>query len=237
MAENFMLIIADAGIPKQAKMNLSKFGELLEFSTEGITYPYLSGHPDIFLHQIKNIIICAPNTPKNILDRLSVSGIQLNIGDGTIDASFPNCSRYNALSTDKYFIHNTKFADPVILHSLGGMELISVNQSLTRCSLIGIGNDSFLTSDRGIENILLKNEISCFYIDPSEILLPGMKHGLFGGCAGYHDNKLFLLGSVKEIINNSEFLSFLKNSDTELIELWGGKLFDGGGIFFLEEAD
>lgn len=59
-----MLIVIDKRIPEEAKKRLSGFGKIIEFETKGITYPAISGHPDIFMCQTTESLICAPNLLK-----------------------------------------------------------------------------------------------------------------------------------------------------------------------------
>ena len=71
-----MFIIADNRIPPQAKEKLSEYGEIINFSTKGITYEAISGHPDIFFCQVNNKLIVAPNLPdlyKNTLTSKNTS--------------------------------------------------------------------------------------------------------------------------------------------------------------------
>jgi hypothetical protein len=61
-----MMIIVDNKITPVAKRRLSSFGELVELKTDGITYPAISGHPDIFFCQSADNLIVAPNLPGRI---------------------------------------------------------------------------------------------------------------------------------------------------------------------------
>jgi hypothetical protein len=68
-----MLIIIDHKISVSAKEILSSYGELMELATEGITYPAISGHPDIFFCQVPGKLIVAPNLPEKYFDQLDRS--------------------------------------------------------------------------------------------------------------------------------------------------------------------
>jgi hypothetical protein len=65
-----MLIIVDHKISQRAKEKLSQYGDLVELRTEGITYPAISGHPDIFFCQSADKLIVAPNLPEEYLAKL-----------------------------------------------------------------------------------------------------------------------------------------------------------------------
>jgi len=74
-----MLIIADKRIPAKAKKSLAVYGEVIPFSTHGITYPAISCHPDIFLCKMNDDLIVAPNLPgeyKMIFQNYAVNFIE-----------------------------------------------------------------------------------------------------------------------------------------------------------------
>jgi len=94
-------------------------------------------------------------------------------------------------------------------------------------------NDCFITSDRGIENILKQEGLSCLYVSPKEVLLPGFKHGFFGGACGVFDNSVFILGSLNYFSEGNAVKNYLTGLGYELCELVDGKLFDGGSILIV----
>ena len=65
-----MLIIIDQKIPQEAKNRLSDFGELFLLESKNIVYSAISGHPDIFIFQMDNHLICSPNSPSNLIHKL-----------------------------------------------------------------------------------------------------------------------------------------------------------------------
>jgi hypothetical protein len=85
-----MLNIIDKKIPEEAKKNLAEAGlhpdySLLELETEGLVYPAISGHPDIFFCQTPQTLVIAPNLPhpcKEILikNQISFSESKLRTG-------------------------------------------------------------------------------------------------------------------------------------------------------------
>ncbi len=76
-----MVIIVDKKISQAAKEMLSSFGELLELKTDGITYPAISGHPDIFFCQAGDKLIVAPNLPEEYLSKLKSSSSDVIKGE------------------------------------------------------------------------------------------------------------------------------------------------------------
>jgi rRNA-processing protein FCF1 len=224
-------IIADKRIPAEASIRLSEIGNILAFETDQITYPAISGHPDIFLCKKGNILLIASNTPLYFKDQLKKAKISFNQGAKPVGTKYPQTAHYNALITEKYLIHNLKYTDPSILETCKNHQRIHLKQAYTRCNLLAIKENRFITSDKGIEQILRKDGIAVLYVNPNGILLPGFKHGFFGGTCGIYENKVFFIGSLKHFPEGEKVRQFL--SGYEIIELYNGPLFDGGSLIFI----
>ncbi|NQT78040.1 MAG: hypothetical protein HQ565_10020, partial [Bacteroidetes bacterium] len=179
-----MLIIVDKKIPQDAKKLLSHYGELLELQTSGITYEAISGHPDIFFHQINGKLLIAPNLPEAYKEILSRNGLEFVVGEQAVGKKYPASATYNAVSTGSHLIHNFRHTDAAITAMGEDADLIHVDQGYTRCNLIPINDHHFITSDHGIQRVLEGFEKECLYVDPKGIILEGFKHGFFGGCCG-----------------------------------------------------
>lgn len=227
-----MFIIADKKIPLEAKARLSKMGDILFIQTTGITYPAISGHPDIYFCKTEKSLIVAPNTPAKIILELNDQKISLLKGKNNVCSKYPQSAHYNALVTDKYLIHNLKHTDPILLESCAHLEKLDVKQAYTRCNVIALNNDRFITSDRGIEKTLRHKGSEVLFVNPKGILLPGFEHGFFGGCCGIFENKIFFIGSLNHFHEGEKVRKFL--IDYEIIELYDGPLFDGGSLIFIE---
>lgn len=229
-----MLIVIDKRIPTAAKKKLAQFGEIVEFETEQISYESISGHPDIFLCQTPNHLICAANTPQKYLKLFEQHKISFQLGKNSIGQIFPETSHYNCVVTENLVIHHRKYTDPTILAHASEQKFIQVNQAYTRCNLMALGENAFITSDKGIEQTLLRQNLAVDYFSPEEILLPGFKNGFIGGCLGIFSKKLFVLGNPHYRDWNHAFQKMAHTHDLEIISLYNGPLFDGGSIFFLE---
>ena len=229
-----MLIIVDKKIPQDAKRALSHYGELLELQTSGITYEAISGHPDIFFHQINAKLLIAPNLPEEYKQILSRNGLEFVVGEQAVGKKYPASSTYNAVSTGSHLIHNFRHTDAVITAMGENAGLIHVDQGYTRCNLIPLDDHHFITSDHGIQRVLERFEKDCLYVDPKGIILEEFKHGFFGGCCGLHQGKMFLLGTLDHYPEGDRVKQYLSGLQIEIIELYNGPLFDGGSILFTE---
>ena len=248
LKEDLPTIIADSKMPEEAKKNLKKIGNVLFINPTSITYDSISSHPDIFFFQKDDALIYAPNAPKRIIKELKKRKIKLIEGKKEVGKKYPETVPYNAVGIGNLLIHNLKHTDETILSSYENH--INVNQGYTRCNLLALNENAFITSDVGIfnavnsqqttDNSLYPHEslvetygrTSVLYIDPKQIKLEGQKNGFFPGCCGVWKNNLIVCGSTKNLKEKAELDKFLKDNNFNLIELYDGDLIDVGSIFF-----
>lgn len=229
-----MLIIHDARIPQEAIDKLRTFGTCLPFLTKGITYEPIAGHPDIFICPVEKDLVIAPNLPSTYKEYLQTSGHSILEGKTAVGKEKENSTQYNVVVTDKYVVHNRHYTDPIILSLLNEKHFIEVKQVYTRCSLLPLKDNHFLTSDKGIEKALQSQGIEVDYMAPEHVLLPGANYGLIGGCMGIHQNKIFLIGKLSYHPENEVIKKLASQLQYELIELYDGPFFDGGSLIFLD---
>ena len=227
-----MWAIIDKRAPKEAIDNLKKHFEVFEFESKDITYKEVSGHPDIFIYQDKDKLIIAPNSPKELIIFLHKVKADFSIGEKEVGFDLNNSTQYNCISSSNYLFHKKGFTDKSILDKSYNKKLIELPQAYTRCSLSMLNEISYITSDKGIKNALLKNELQILHVENKSILLPGFPYGFFGGTNGIFGNKFYLIGSLDFHPQGKEIQSFIENNGLEIIELYNGKLYDGGGLFF-----
>lgn len=230
-----MLILCDSKMPVAAKEKLSAYGKIVEFATEGITYEAISGHPDIFFCPTPYGLIVAPNLPLKYFNILNQQGIIYTTGNLPVGKKYPETARYNALFASNKLIHNPDISDPSIQKLNPGAEIIPIKQGYTRCSLIHLPNNTFITSDRGIEKTLKQNQFEVLFVDPSCVILEGFQHGFIGGSCGINDNLLFICGSLKYFKERNLFEEFTARAGVQIIELYGGQPMDIGTLMFIED--
>ncbi len=242
--EELPTIIADSRMPEEAKKNLKKLGNVLFLNPTDITYKSISAHPDIFFFQHKDGFVYAPNAPKRIVKELKKRKIKLTEGKKEVGKKYPETVPYNAVGIGDTLIHNLKHTDPTILSLYENH--IHVNQGYTRCNLVALKENVFITSDESICKVaesqsrkdtesgfcVQGSEFRVLYIDPKQIKLEGHDHGFFPGCCGVWKNNLIVCGSTKYLKEKEALDKFLKDNGFNLIELYDGELVDVGSVFF-----
>jgi len=227
-----MLIIADSRMPETARRCLETLGEVLWILPQKHVYQSISAHPDIFFCQTQDGFIAAPNAPADITEKLIQSGAKITTGHNKVGAKHPETVFYNAVFTNSFFIHNTKLSDEMLLKHAAEKTHIHTTQGYTRCNLLSLSDTAFLCSDRNIELNLLRQGAGVLFVEPEDIVLPSVRHGFIGGCCGVFGKKIVIIGSLSQHSQGNEILKFLQKNDMEIIELYDGKLWDGGGVLF-----
>ena len=228
-----MLIIINEQLPQKARSVLARLGETVDFSAPGIVYDAVCAHPDLFFAMVGDSMIVAPNLPQQYARLLSERKISHAQGQTPVGYRYPGSARYNAVITEKYFIHNLRISDPLLLEKAAGREKIHVNQGYTRCNLLALGNTHFVTSDKGICQTLVDMHFRVLFVDPENILLPGFSHGFFGGACGVWQQTVFISGSLAHHPQGGIIRQFIDSAGFAIAELYDGPLFDGGSIVFI----
>ncbi|MEI6748847.1 MAG: DUF6873 family GME fold protein [Bacteroidales bacterium] len=228
-----MLIFHNHNLPRQAIAALCNYGETVGFAAPGLVYEAVSGHPDLFIVQAGDELIVVPNIPGNYTQLLDEKAIIYRAGRSPLGFRYPESAKYNAVITEKYFIHNLKITDPYLSGKAGDREKVHVNQGYTRCNLLAMGDTHFITSDKGICKTLLAKGLDVLYVDPKGIELPGFSHGFFGGVCGICQKIVFVTGSLACHPQGEIIRQFITEAGYAVIELYDGPLFDGGSILFV----
>ncbi len=229
-----MKVIVDARAPKTALDRLGRDFELVLFASQGLTYPEVSGHPDIFLFQHDRTIVAAPNTPENVLSALrKTDSTELIISAKYAGSSLADSTYFNCCATQSYWFHKQGFTAPEIADILAGKSFVNLPQAYTRCSTSAISDSCIISSDAGICKAMKDHGLDPFFVDPREISLPNFRYGFFGGTNGSVGDKLYFLGNIREHFWGRELERFLQNHNIEPVCLCNGKLYDGGGLFFV----
>ena len=227
------LILCDKQLPSSAKVRLADFGEVIELSTENITYAAISGHPDVFCCPVGETLVVSSALPSEYNEIFNTHNIEWVFGEKPNGFNYPDSACYNAIVTDHLLIHNLTITDPKILELAGTRKQIHVNQGYTRCNLLPLPGEKFITSDKGIYTVLTQEGFEVLYVNPNGILLDGFPNGFIGGVCGVFENTVFIAGSLSLYNEGQKIRDFLSLHSLNIIELYDGPLFDGGSIIFI----
>lgn len=227
------LILCDKRLPSSAKVRLSDFGEVIEISSELITYSAISGHPDVFCCPVGETLVLSPALSIEFTEIFNINAIKWVYGAKANGFSYPDSAFYNAVVTDNLLIHNLTITDPKILEVAGTRKQIHVNQGYTRCNLLPLPEEKFITSDNGIYIVLTQEGFEVLYVNPNGILLEGFPNGFIGGVCGILGNTVFFAGTLSFFNEGQKIKDFLTQYSLNIIELYDGPLFDGGSILFI----
>jgi uncharacterized protein DUF6873 len=237
-------ILHDARIPKEYIDELTR--QLpgvnwisLDMSGRTNVYESILSHPDIYFFQLdEKTLIYAPSVPKRTLDLLRMSGIELIKGSTEPGSKYPFTSAYNALRIGNILFHCLDNTDPVILENTGnrGIRQVNVAQGYTRCSVLPLNGQALVTSDISINDAGQKEGIDCLYLDPKDIVLPGEKHGFFGGVSGMLPGGcVIVLGDI--VHTDDRLVGFLEKYDLEVISVKGLPLYDAGSLICVSSRE
>ena len=224
------LIITDKRLPLPAKNALKNLGNPFYIQTDTFTYKSISGHPDIFMCPGDEGLVVAPGLPAEIREALANTSIRLFEGHQNPGRKYPETALYNAVVTSEFIIHNLKITDPALFEAFPGRKHLHVNQGYTRCNLISLKDDIFITSDKGIEKVLIAEGKEVLYVDPKPVKLRGHKYGFFPGCCGILNGELLISGSLSFHPDKDQIEDFIHKSGFLIRELYQGELTDVGGI-------
>lgn len=217
-------LIIDSRIREIEYKYLSQFFNIIKLPLSNDVYEEISGHSDIFYTKINDKVIVAPNA--------KIKEQQFILGQEKVEKEYPKDVLYNVCQIGNEII-GSKYTDKSITPD------ILVKQGYVKCSVAVTGENSCITSDKGIEKILKQNNIDALYVEEDNIKLlkkdgsiSNMK-GFIGGATLVFDNKFVLFGDSDNLNNKDKILKHLNKYNLELIDFKGLDIFDyGGGIIF-----
>lgn len=228
-----MLVIADSRMPDSAKKILSEIAEPLWIEPQPTVYESISAHPDIFFCNTKAGLVVAPELPTNYLEKIRKNNITLIKGSTAVGSKHPQTAIYNAVASRNFLIHNLKHTAPEIRNQYSEKQQIYVSQAYTRCNLISLTDQDFITSDIGIYKTLKILNKEVLLINPKQIELLGHQHGFFGGCCGIFEKQLIICGHTDFLTEKNALHVFVEKAGFSIKSLYNGKLLDVGSMLFV----
>lgn len=233
--------------------NLRKLGlEILQSSKILVDEP-MNGHPDLQIFLMIDTLFLSESTLNTVpiikaLENLKRTDKKIVISNSISRGNYPKDVPFNAVVSKNYLICNKNYiAKEILEHAKSvGKKIIHVNQGYVRCTTLPLFNDCFITSDLGIHKVLKSSNISSFFVEDTNILLPGYNRGFIGGTSGtfIKNDSLYILtyGDLKTLNVFSNLDSYIRDhslkenfiKDVVYINISkGNNLIDKGGIIII----
>ncbi|MGN9164686.1 DUF6873 family GME fold protein [Tissierellaceae bacterium HCP3S3_D8] len=194
-------------------------------------------HPDIVIHPINyNTLVIAPNVFDYYEDRLERFNFKLIKGEKKLVGKYPLDIAYNVGRIYGRAIHNFKYTDEVLKFYLKkeGLEFININQGYTKCSMAIVDENSIITADVPIYNILKNLGYDVLLIKPGYIHLEKQDYGFIGGSTGnFSKDKMFFSGILDSHPDRNEIQKFIHKKNKKIIYLSKKTITDIGTIISL----
>ncbi len=240
-----MVLIHDARIPDEYLNALKRIFPkmlLLPFGPDQIegdkVYSSIECHPDIYFFQYdSNKLICSPNVSAKYLEILANNGVSFLKGDRSPCGNYPDTVLYNSVKVGNSLICNASNTDNQIMNFAEEHELniIDVKQGYARCSVVPVGKEYIITSDRAIAGACRNNDIDVLVIEPGSIFLPGEDYGFLGGsCGCLGKNGIIFLGDIYKHPDGRRVVDYAKSKDQDIICVNDLDLYDAGSLMFCE---
>ena len=188
-------ILVNYEINREIVKKLESFHLKVIYTTPNENLPEgLKGHPDLLVHQLPDgtMVVDRDNIKyykKLFQDRKVIPSAK------TIGTTYSEYVGLNSFCFGKYFVHNLKLTDEVLLeyYKRHNYVMVDVAQGYTKCSTF-VGSNFLITSDMGIFK-KLRDKVRIYLIDPGQIKLKNYEYGFIGGASGKIFNYHYLTGS------------------------------------------
>ncbi len=237
---NVSLAVVDGRVDKEIEEFLyNREVNIIKTYKNDFVYDAISYHPDIIMcHVGDKQIVVAKNTSNKFVYKLEEKGFEIIEGKNEVSEKYPLDVFYNVCIDKDCVICNEKYTDEILLEKLyeKGKSIINVKQGYTKCSTLIVDSGIFVTSDKGIHTILIREKKKSLLISPKHIELFNMNYGFIGGASGkiaekevaFYGN--ILLHKDGDIINR-----FLTENGFSSVSLSKNKLIDLGTLIPLKE--
>lgn len=204
--------------------------EVYHFEEMDHVYSSISDHLDTFMIKIDDTYVIDPEFYKHNKDLIDSLAIRYVLGNESVASAYPGTVRYNCLVGEDYLIHNLKYTDEKIKELSSSKKTIDVKQGYCNCSICKVGEEGFITSDKGIFKSLINNGFDMLLIEEGHIKLRDQEYGFIGGASStLKDGSILFLGDIRNHPSFDEIHEFLERKgvsysfiqDFEMIDLGG----------------
>lgn len=118
-------------------------------------------------------------------------------------------SYLNFIINEKYVIKNSKTA---LQMDIDNKQTVFVKQGYTRCSVLQVFDNSYITDDNGIYKALLNIGADCLKVAKGIVKLSGYEYGFIGGASvKLDDENVLFFGEIEDKTIKKQVQIFLDN--------------------------
>jgi hypothetical protein len=235
-----MQVIIDERVNESIQDYFLNLGyEVIKVKKQDQIYNEICSHTDIFCVKIDDTVIYEKEA---ILGKLNNKYISL-YGDN-VENIYPKVAAYNVCIIGNDAVHNFKITDKAVLNILHekGYNLINVKQGYSRCSIIPLGSKCCITSDKGIYNVLLKNNFDVLYVDQSELDIKlfnesgtySKMKGFIGGCTSVIGDTVIFFGDIDKLKCKERLVNYIYSKGFKIKDFKNMDVIDYGSCIFLD---
>lgn len=215
-----MKVILNTEASEQVKSYLAGRFTLIEFKGNG-PYKAVENHPDMHLFYDGRLF-------SDVHYPFETTVVEM-LGD-----SYPDTVKYNLAKVGNYIICKyEQLPIPLKEHfEMKAYEIINVNQGYAKCSTAIIDDYSIITSDKGIHEKAIQNQLNSLLIRPGHIKLEGLDYGFIGGCTLSYEDVVFFSGNITQHPDYLMIKEFVEDKDKR-IEHTDDELTDLGSFIII----
>ena len=208
-------------------------------------YPALSApmaaHPDMVMFTHKKRIITTADYCEladfTFFELSSmVGGISFTVTADPVKSEYPGDCIFNALVMgDRIFLRTDTASRAVLEYARReGLRAVNVKQGYPACTVLPLGADAAITSDRGMAEAMRGEGIAVTLIEDGGIILPPYEYGFIGGASGNYGKTVYFLGDIHTHPSATRIIRAIEAAGFSCESLSDEPLSDLGGIVFYE---
>ena len=221
---NLKIVISEKAHHKTFDYFKKKGFDIIRFPDQRKPYEAVSHHPDMFMFYDDFLFI-----EKGI----PLEGVKCEL----LGERYPETVKYNIAKVSNSVICKYDAIDLTIKEHIKkkSYRVVDVKQGYAKCSTAVIGN-SIITSDKGIYNACVQEQINSLLVRPGHIELPGLDYGFIGGTCVTFGDTVFFNGEINRHPDYESIKSFIDalNKNIEYINI---PLTDIGSLIIIERSE
>lgn len=224
-------VIVDYRTNSDTVKELKRLGFTVYFTKHIDTlYKEVAGHSDMQIHFVNNKGICEPTVYEYYSSLFR--NVEIKCGTARLTNKYPNDIAYNVCNIGNFVVCKEKYTATEILSEYQTLnkKILNANQGYAKCSICTVNDESAITADNGMYQLLKKNDVNVLKITEGYIKLYDM-NGFIGGASGLLSDSLIAFnGDIKKHPDYKNIRDFCNNVHVDVVSLNNVELQDIGSI-------